>query len=118
MTSHRIASFFSDKHIILPLLGIILLLSITWIYAVAMFGLISDHIILHTNLYHEIDVLGSRGNIYALLWTWCILLAGNGVLAYALYARKPLWAYVLLYAALPVAFVSFLYIRSLVLINL
>lgn len=118
MVSSRITAFFSDKHIILPLLGIVLLLSITWIYAVAMFGLISDHIILHTNIYHEIDVLGSRGSIYSLLWVWCILLAGNGVLAYALYVRKPMWAYVLLYTALPIAFVSFLYIRSLVLINL
>lgn len=117
MNRARLVKFFSDWHIIVPISGVIFLLSISWIYALVAFNAIPDRIVLHVNTYGEIDILGTHGEIYGILGAWTVFILLDIYIAYALYVRKPLWAQIFLYGVVPIALLSLLFIKTLVSLN-
>lgn len=118
MNYKRLSNFFFDWHVIIPTSAAGLLLLSSWIYAVSLFSAIPDKIILHVNIYREIDVLGTRGEVYGALLTWCVFFVLDICIAYALYARKPMWARVFLYGLIPITATALMFVRSLAVLNM
>jgi len=118
MNRRRIISFFFDWHIIIATSGAGLMLLASWIYAISLFSTIPDKIILHTNRYGEIDLLGSRGEVYGALALWSLFVLIDIYIAYILYIRKPTWARIFLYGLIPITITAYLFIRSLAILNM
>ncbi len=118
MNYKRLSHFFFDWHVIIPTSGAGLFLLISWIYAISLFSAIPDRIILHVNTHREIDLLGTRGEVYGALVLWCLFILLDICVAYALHARKPTWARVFLYGLIPIALGAYMFIRSLAVLNL
>ena len=100
MTMNRsvLKKYIRDPHIWIPLAIGVVALVIGGIDAYVHFFTIRDKIVFHLNVNREIDMVGSRKELFFALSGFLCLGIINGILSYALYVRERVLSYVVAYA--------------------
>ncbi len=98
MNRIAVRTYIHDPHVWMPLVVSVTLLAAALIDAYIHFFGIRDKIIFHLNFNREIDVLGTRKELFLALAGFALLGVMNVLLSYVLYVREKMLSYLTVYA--------------------
>lgn len=114
---HRLRKFILDKYIATVIVAGIVLWAITFGIAYVQLFPLEKNMILHTNFQREVDAIGSAGDIVWLVITLAVIFAINQGLAFWLYYREKILAYLVSFSGCFIMFVGMVVIYHLASIN-
>lgn len=115
--SPTLRTYIKDPHMIIPWTSAGV--GIVWMVCIAFFKFFSikEKIIIHANARKEIDVIGSRKDIFFIILAYGVLWGMNMILAHTLYKRQRFMSYCLGYGTAWMCFVGLIIITTIAIMN-
>lgn len=104
--------FIKNRHVYVPILLTGMLFVISLFVAYMEFGDVQNRIVLHEDIQKQIDLTGSRGEVFLFMAAVAFVCAINAGLSRAAYARERFLSYLFLYVNIWLAVLFLLFIVS------
>ncbi len=114
---HKLRRFILDKYILSVIVTGIVLWAIAFGIAYVQLFPLEKNMILHTNFQREVDVIGSAGDIAWLIITFAVIFAIDQALAFWLFYREKILAYLVSFSGCFIMVVGLMVIYYLASIN-